>query len=282
MGFKDDYYSLEARLNNIAKNEKIKEFVVRKSQNGKRSEGISGGDTYIFTVLPDEYEEAVKLAERINAEKARNKQEDKFNEFMSKQEKNYDELCKPFEEQTKRKIKSKPANNKYKKKKYTLIKKGLSLVLATASILGIGGHLAKQNIDEYNKVAASVEQLTDDEIKKEIAFVLKQEISEATHENIENIDISQYNIGSDTKRTEVKAGESIYTENLNKRDFITYGNTLKSNNIRDIIYKVKNAKNREELIKTLIDARKFSKNKDLKVDGDTLEEVKTKDDVEER
>lgn len=149
MGFKDDYYSLEARLNNIAKNEKIKEFVVKKSQNGKRSEGISGGDTYIFTVLPDEYEEAVKLAERINAEKARNKQEDKFNEFMSKQEKNYDELCKPFEPREKRDVKSKP--NKTKNKRFVvknILVKVISGLLAASAVIG-GVHLAKQGVEVY-------------------------------------------------------------------------------------------------------------------------------------
>ena len=83
MSFKDDYYSLEARLNSIAQNKMIKRIVVRESQNGNRYELISGGDTYIITVLPDEYEKAVKMAERINAEKDRNKQEDKFKEFLS-------------------------------------------------------------------------------------------------------------------------------------------------------------------------------------------------------
>lgn len=140
-------------------------------------------------------------------------------------------------------------------------------------IYGINHYIQYQK--EYNEVSASVEGLTDEEIKEEIEDILKQEVRDATGEKRDEVEILQYYIGTDTKKTQVQVGDDVYTEIINYRDPISFGNTLKSNGIRDIISQANSAKDREELIKALIKAQRFSKDRDLEVDGDKLKEIKS-------
>lgn len=147
MDFRDSYYSLEGRLNNIARDKTIKHIVVRKSENGKRSEMLSDRGNYIFNVLPNEYEQATELAAKINEEK------DLYNDI--KPSDHYDELCKPFETREKRDLKNKP--NKAKNKRFS-VKKVLVKIIAGALATGVaisGVHFAKLEAKEYKERVAT-------------------------------------------------------------------------------------------------------------------------------
>ena len=169
-----------------------------------------------------------------------------------------------------------------KKKKHTGSKKmrlqAMLAALLSVGIIGTGIYGINhyhQYQKEYNEVSVLVEGLTDEEIKEEIENILKQEVRDATGEKRDEVEILQYYIGTDTKKTQVQVGDDVYTEIINYRDPISFGNTLKSNGIRDIISQANSAKDREELIKALIKAQRFSKDRDLEVDGDKLKEIKS-------
>ena len=117
------------------------------------------------------------------------------------------------------------------------------------------------------------ENLSDKEIRDEIYDILKQEISNATNVDKEDITFETYQPDSGTERTKVTAGEKNYVNNRDLRSPINFGNTL-SNKVAEIINHSNNNSDRKELIKQLKKAREFSEEKDLKVDGDNLKDVK--------
>lgn len=188
----------------------------------------------------------------------------------------------------KRNIKSAPS--KAKRKKYKANRRDHIRASVAAALIAIGIAAGVCGIEKqidysnrYNETAATVETMSTEEIRDSIDEIIKQEISDATGTKIEDINISQYSIGSSLERTEVDAGEKTYTYDNDLRSPINIGNTL-SNELKNVINAANAAKDdRKALIKALMKARKFSEEKDLVVDGEKLKDVKTPEiDDEER
>lgn len=171
---------------------------------------------------------------------------------------------------------SKIKNIKYKGN----IKNRIKALIATALVVGgiVGGAYGinkhHEYIYEYAETATRVEGMTDAELKDYIENIIKEEISKATGVDTDKIDISKYSSGTNFQVTKVTAGEAEYKWVDDLRSPINIGNTLKSNGLRAVIDETRNSKNnRDELIKTLMKAKKFSDKKDLVVDGNKLKEV---------
>lgn len=179
----------------------------------------------------------------------------------------------------KRNIRNKPVQTKkkrYKGSKDERLKACFAAILIVLSMMlsVMGFEKYVDYSDRYNETAAAVESLDENEIRGSIEDILKREISSATGAELEDIDISQYVMGSSFERTEVEAGDATYRYDRDLRSPFNWGNTLKSGGLRSIIDAVNDAKgDRKALIKALMKARKFSEEKDLIVDGDKLKEV---------
>lgn len=187
-----------------------------------------------------------------------------------------------MKEEEKRELK-KP-NSTRTKKRYKGNKKAVLAIILTSLTVGIGstyvGIKSYNYKKEYKAVAEEVQKLSNKEIQEEIYDILRQEVSDATKTNNDDIKFRNFNVDSGTIRTEVKAGEQTYTADQDLRSPISMGNTLKSGKVMDIVSKANSTEDRKELIKTLIKTRKFSKEKDLEVDGKNLKEIKSREDKE--
>lgn len=284
-------------------NIKGKRYQIELSKDGnvhvKRQNGV-----YYYSLPEESMNEVIKKFKAMEAEELRKQKE--YNNDIDKtlaaifnnreQRKMTTDINVPqrTEAVNDRKLQSKRSIKKSikprKKKKYignkNLRVKALIATLVIVGTIGIGAYGANrysQYQNEYQKVATSVENLTDDEIEQKIEDVIKQEVSQATGKEMDEIEISQYEVGSDTKRTEIQAGDNIYAEDINVRDPFSFGNTLKSKGISNIITQSRQAETRKELIKVLRKALKFSEQKDLRVDGNNLKEIEsTKNGGDER
>lgn len=178
----------------------------------------------------------------------------------------------------KRTIKNSPQKKKNQRYKGNRKERAKALLASLLIVLSIGAGVRGiesyiEYTDSFNATATKVQNMSEEEIRTEIDNILKQEISDATGAGIEDIDISQYAMGSSTKRTKVEVGDESYIYDVDLRSLFNIGNTLKSNGISEIVEAANNAKgDRKKLIKALMKAREFSKEKDLVLDDDVLKE----------
>lgn len=287
---------------------KSKKFVILPSKDEYMHARLQGGVYYYY--LPKEkyesykanggvldnreiLEKEAKMAE-LKYEKETEKVLDIIDINRKKRNNNNIELYAPRQVQRrdvspKRNIKNSPSkakNKKCKSSKKDYIKASVAAALIVigmaAGVCGIEKQI--DNTNRYNETAATVETMSDDEIRESIEDILKQEISEATGEKVEDIRFSQHSIDSATQRTEVKVGENEYTYDDDLRSPVNIGNTLKSYTIKELIDETNSSStDRKSLIKALMKAQKFSKEKDLVVEGKKLKEVKAQEiDDEER
>lgn len=187
---------------------------------------------------------------------------------------------------TKRKnIKKKVTNNnrsKFNKAKEKKIKKIRNIIIALAisgtaiNVAATQISKAKADAEEYNYVASTVENLNEDDIAKKAEEILKEEISKATGEKVEDISFSDSWTDSSTHIAKIEAGgqEYRYVEDLRGGD--VFGNNTMSKNIYNLILEMNNAKgkDRKEVIRALKDSMNFSSRKDIVLKGGKLVEAK--------
>lgn len=287
---------------------KNKKFVILPSKDEYMHARLQGGVYYYY--LPKEKYESYKAnggildnreileKEARMAELKYEKDTEKVLDFIDinrkKKNNNNIELYAPRQVQRrdvslKKNIKNSPSkakNKKYKSNKKDYIKASVAAALIVIGMVaGVRG-IEKQidNTNRYNETAKAVETMSDDEIRESIEDIIKQEISSATNVEVNDIDISKYSLGSSEIITEVRAGENEYIYNDDLRSPINIGNTLKSYTIKELIDETNSSStDRKSLIKALMKAQKFSKEKDLVVEGKKLKEVKAQEiDDEER
>ena len=174
------------------------------------------------------------------------------------------------------------AKNKNGKKIMQIIAAiGLSAVAITGAVQGISKAYADSK--DYDYVASTVENLNEDEIAKKAEIMLKEEISKATGENIENISFLDDWRGSSLHFAQIKAGNQEYRYIDDLRGGDVFGENTMSKNLFKLVLEMNNAKGkgRREVIEALKNSMNFSKNKDIKVkDGKLVEiEESTRDSV---
>lgn len=173
------------------------------------------------------------------------------------------------------KPKKETKKNKYKGKKLKMII--ATIGIGTAATIGIANGIAGMtaNAREYDQVAATVQDLSEDQIVKKAEKILEKEISEATGERTEDISISDGWNDSSTYVTTVTAGENMYKYVKDYRG-ANEGTTSKS--ISNLISEIKNTNgSREKAITSLKDAKKFKEKYKITVkDGKLVEQERNK------
>ena len=284
---------MEINIEDLIKISNKRPTIIEKSQDGSTRAKIENGISY-YLLPEDLYEEFYARKEAIEeAQKQRDAAYDKETEeaiasiFRQKRTPKYNIDCIPITRsnpEVKREIKRPivKQKKKYKGSKRLRAKATLAAILISLSIGGsvYGIEQISKSQKEYEAVATEVQNLSDEEIKSEIYDILKQEVADATKENKEDITFWRSQPDSGTIRTEVNAGKTSYEENIDLRSPFNIDNTLKSKGISTIIEEATSAKSRKDLIKTLVKTKKFSKEKDLEVDGKNLKEVKAEEDNE--
>lgn len=281
-------------IEDIIKISNKKPTIIEKSEDGGIRAKIENGISYYF--LPEDlYEEFYMRKEAMEeAQKQRDAAYNKETEeaiasiFRQKNAPKYNIDCIPItrknNSEVKREIKrpTVKSKKKYKGNKRLRAKATLAAILISLSIGGsvYGVEQMSKSQKEYETVATEVQNLSDEEIKNEIYDILKQEVADATKTNKEDIKFWRSHPDSGTIRTEVNVGKTSYEENIDLRSPFDINNTLKSKGISKIIDEATSAESRKDLIKTLIKTKKFSKEKDLKVDGKKLKEIKAQEDNE--
>lgn len=167
----------------------------------------------------------------------------------------------PKTNNTKRNLKNRPSKPEKHKYKGGIGQRFIALLIAalaaaglTYTVLGYG---------DYQYTAGTVENLSGEEIMEEIDGVLKKEISQATGIKIGDIEFYTEVNGTTSQTEIIKAGNKEFTDTLEFRSpgFFT-NNTIKSEKLTKLIKAAKRG-TREELIKTLRDARRFTEEYDL-------------------
>lgn len=152
---------------------------------------------------------------------------------------------------------SKPKKHRYKGEKRQRIKAWILAAIAAAGLM-YGAKEAIQGYGEYQYTAGTVENLSEEEIMGEIEDVLKKDISQATGTKVEDIEFYTEVNGTTSQTEIIKAGDKEFTNTFEFRSPGIFTNdTLKSEKLTKLIKAAKRG-TREELIKTLRDARKFS------------------------
>lgn len=118
------------------------------------------------------------------------------------------------------------------------------------------------------------------QLRDKIDDVIKSEISKATGSEKKDISFESEWIDSKTKKTVLNVGDEEY-KYIQELGGISTGN-LRSKGIINLISAANEAKTTDELISALNEANKFSKEKDLKVEGKKIVEVDSKEDDFER
>lgn len=191
------------------------------------------------------------------------------------------------EEMQEKNIKTQP--KKVTNKKYKNTGKRIKALIAAGIIaLGVGtssyviGH--NKGYDKGFEEATAYSDKTEKDILEEIENKLAIEYATAAGVDPEEVKIDYDIIDSKSSKTTVGDPEKTFEYNEDLGSFST-GN-LKAKEYRNLIDKyikaINNGAGKRELINLLKETEKFSKEKDLKVDGDALKEVKAKDEGEER
>lgn len=187
----------------------------------------------------------------------------------------------------KKNIKTQPKKVTNKKYKNTG-KRIKALIAAGIIVLGVGtssyviGH--NKGYDKGFEEATTYSTITEEDISNRIKDTLVTEYATAAGVKKEEVKIDYDKIDSKSSKTTVGDSKNTFEYNEDLGSFST-GN-LKAKGYRNLIDKYINAINngadKRKLINLLKETEKFSKANDLKVDGDTLKEVKVKDDDEGR
>lgn len=261
-------------VNDLINMSNKRKIIVEKSEDGRTRSKIKDG-IYYYSLPENLYNEFCEQKEIVE-ELKRQKDSEYKRETIEEIEKIFRNRDQGYRNSTidykdiKRPKTS--AKKKYKGNIKQRIKAIMAVMLIGASV-GVGVKEVANYKKQYNAIANEVQNLSDKEIRDEIYDILKQEISNATNVDKEDITFETYQPDSGTERTEVTAGEKNYVNNRDLRSPINFGNTL-SNKVAEIINHSNNNSDRKELIKQLKKAREFSEEKDLKVDGDNLKDVK--------
>lgn len=274
-------HDLRLTLNETIQRRKSKEEIEKKQRKTKDDEAMELGSSnyrrkdHNFATFEETDEE------RLRRIKARNQ----LNRTIKNIRKKRDE---------KEKIKSAPRktknNNRFNKSKNKTGKKIRNIFLALAvsgiAITGVaqGISTAHANSREYDYIASTVENLDENQIAQKAENILKEEISKATGENIENISFSDSWRDSSSHIAKIKAGnqEFRYLDDLRGGD--VFGENTMSNNIFKLVLEMNNAKgkDRKEVIEALRKSMNFSKNKNIRIENGKLVEIEdsTKDSVD--
>lgn len=277
---------------NEASIDELNRIIVRESKTRRNNRKIENGKNVY--VVPKEYVDMISRAVEQEKEKRQynKKREDiKFEQdnkvaFEILEKKGRYDIDAFDESKNKRNIRRKPR----RMKKNRFINKGLKLL----SFIGVAGiavatygkavEVIAKDINDYNNVKASVEGWTEEQIEAEAERLLKEEISEATGVDEDEISFSDewqtYSTSSETYTVTVKAGEKEYHHTKAYRDFIDFNdidNTL-GGKVADLISKMKNAEGIEDKIKSLKNNKNFCDTYELKV----VEDNKLIEEEEER
>ena len=190
----------------------------------------------------------------------------------------------------KRNLKNKPNDkkkfNKSKEKAGKKVRKMIAVLLLssvaiTAGIRGVSRAYADSRYYDY--VASTVEGLSDEEIAKKAESMLKEEISRATGEKVENIKFSDSWKDSSSHVATVTAGdqEYRYLEDLRGGDIL--GENTMDRNIYELISNMNNVagKDRKEVINALKSSMKLN-NKVTVKDGKLVESKESTNDSPEK
>ncbi len=269
----------------------MKNIVVEESEDGTTHVKMKVGK-YYFKLPEDlynEYCEQKRIIEEVKRQKDAEYERETIEgieRIFMKRDQGYRNSTIDDEKSTrdKKDIKRPKSSTKeeYKGSRKQRIKAMIAVMLVSISVgvgVGIGIKEASDYKKQYNAIATEVQNLSDEEIRNEIYDILKEEISKATKVDKEDITFETYQPDSGTIRTEVKAGEETYVNDRDLRSPTNFGNTL-SNKVAEIINHSNNNSDRKELIKQLKKAREFSEEKDLKVDGNKLKDVKQPEEKE--
>ena len=182
-------------------------------------------------------------------------------------------------------IKNEPNKNKkykYKGKKALRIKAWIATIVVALGAFASAKE-AIQNYSEYMFTSGLVNEMSSQEIMDEIEKILKEEVSQMTGEEIEDIEFYTETKVTTFSTTIVEAGddEYVHTVDLRGGGDIFKNNTLKSKKLTNLIKAAKGG-TREELIKTLRDARKFAQEYELVDDNGVLKAKKVSSIGEEK